>query len=253
VQTAALALEDHDDVTVLRVQAGKGNALSPDLVADLERVLGELPTRGCAAVVVTGHERFFSAGLALPALVDLDRAGMGTFMDRFASMMLRLFTLPLPAVAAINGHAIAGGCVLALQCDARVMAAGELRIGLNEVQLGIGLPASALEPMRLWVPASSWATIALEGRLVDPESARRLGLVDEVVPADEVLPRALVRARELASGARPAYAQIKLALRREALATMQREAATDREHWLDTWFSPSAQQRLREAVAKLRR
>ena len=248
-----LALEDHDDITVARVQAGKGNALSLEVVDALEAGIAELASRSSRAIVLTGQDRFFCAGLALPGLVDLERAQMGTFMDRFGALMLQLFTLPVPVVAAVNGHAIAGGCVLALQCDVRVLAAGEVRIGLNEVQLGIGLPSSALEPMRLCVPASSWAAIALQGRLLDPEEALRLGLVDEVVPADDVLPRALARARELAAGTAPAYAQIKQALRRDAVVTMQREAAADRERWLDTWFSPAAQTRLREAVARLRR
>ena len=90
-------------------------------------------------------------------------------------------------VAAVNGHAIAGGCVLAMQADERIMAEGEGRIGLNEIQLGLGLPAVILETLRSQVPAATLLPVAVEGELLDPQRARSLGLVQEVVAGEQVI------------------------------------------------------------------
>jgi enoyl-CoA hydratase len=157
----------------------------------------------------------------------------------------------MPVVAAINGHAIAGGCVLALMCDARIAAAGAARIGLNEVQLGIGLPAVVVEPLRLRVPPSSLTAIALEGRLFGVDAARAAGLVDEVVPPGDLEACALARAAELGRASRAAYAQVKRALIRPALEAIDARGVAEREAWLDTWFSAPAQALLRAAVARI--
>jgi len=179
---------------------------------------------------------------------------MKRFIDRFGEVMLRVFRCARPIVAAVNGHAIAGGCVLALQCDWRVMVdAPETRIGLNETQLGIGLPSSVLEPLKLAVPPASLVPIAYEGQLFAPERALALGLVHEVCGASELEARAMARARALATVPSTAVAQVKLGLRRAAMETIARVSAEETERWLDTWFSPPARERLHAAVAKLRR
>jgi enoyl-CoA hydratase len=246
-----MRLERQDDVTILRMQAGKANAMSEGQLRELDRLIDEafsLP----GALVVTGYERFFSAGLALPSLVELERPAMREFIELFGRVMRRVFELPGPVVAALNGHAIAGGCVLAFMCDVRLAAAGSVKIGLNEVQLGIGLPAIVVEPVRIQVPPSSLLPVCLEGKLFAPEEALRLGVVHEVVPAEALEARALARARELAAIPRAAWAQVKAALRRPTLDEIDRRHEAEAERWLDTWFSPAGQERLRAAVASLR-
>jgi enoyl-CoA hydratase len=246
-----MELEGAGEVTVLRMRGGKANAMSRALLDDLDGAIDALAAGDAAAVVITGYEGFFSGGLALPELIDLDRAAMRAFIDRFGAVMGKILRLPVPVVAAVNGHAIAGGCVLALQCDARLMAAGPGKIGLNEVQIGIGLPASVLEPLRLRVPPTSLAPIALGGHLFTADDAARLGLVDAVVPPAELLDRAIAHAAELARAPRTAYAQVKSALLRPALEAIDRHAGAEREAWLDTWFAPAAQKILRELAARL--
>jgi enoyl-CoA hydratase len=154
-------------------------------------------------------------------------------------------------VAAVNGHAIAGGCVLALQADYRLMAAGDFQIGLNEVQLGIGLPLVVIESLKLVVPGPSLLPIALQGRLLSPAHARELGLVEEVVPAAELVARALDKARALAAVPQSGFRQVKAALRRPALEALARGASDENERWLDSWFSDTGQRLLREAVRRL--
>lgn len=242
-----------EEVAVLRMRAGRANAMEPAFVHELGARLAELAAGDARAAVLTGDGRCFSAGLALPELYPLDRAAMRAFMLDFERTMEAAFALPLPLVAAIDGHAIAGGCVLALQCDRRVMAEDAGRIGLSEAALGIGLPASALEPLRAAVPASSLVPIALEGRLFDPREALALGLVDEVVPRASLEARAIELARALAAGGREAYAQIKGALRAPVLERMRATRERELDRWLDTWLSPTGRERVGAAVAKLQR
>ena len=207
-----MRIEPQGDVALLRMEAGKANAIGPAFLSALDNLLGGLD--GAAAVVMTGQGNAFSVGLDLPALIGLDREALRGLISRFDEVMLRLFEFAAPMVAAVNGHAVAGGCVLALQADVRLVADKELRIGLNETQLGIGLPASVLEPLRLQVPASSLLPLALEGRLVAPREALALGLVHEVVPEAELLDRALFRARALAALPPGGVRLVKAALRR---------------------------------------
>ncbi|MBL8958063.1 MAG: enoyl-CoA hydratase/isomerase family protein [Myxococcaceae bacterium] len=246
-----IEVQPHGDVTLLRIKGGRANAMSVDLLKQLEGAFADVAhDKGAKAVVLTGDGNAFSAGLALPDLIALDRPAMRDFIAAFERSMQRVLTTPKPVVAALNGHAIAGGCVLALMCDARLAAQGGAKVGLNEVQLGIGLPSLVIEPLRARVPASSLLPVAYEGRLFGVDDAHRLGLLDAVVPAAELEAMALARAKELGK-APQAFAQIKQALLRPVLEAITRNAPADREAWLDSWFSPEARRLLEAAVAKL--
>jgi enoyl-CoA hydratase len=246
-----MRIEHAGDVALVRMEAGKANAIGPAFLSSLSALMDGLGD--ASAVVITGQGSAFSAGLDLPSLVELDRPAMRGFMKRFDEVTLRIFELPQPLIAAINGHAIAGGCVLALQADVRIAADRDLRIGLNETQLGIGLPAIVLETLRFQVPGTSLAPIALEGRLFSPREALELGLVHEVVPEAELLDRAMQRAKALA--ALPPYGvrQVKAALRRPVADAVRAEDASRSQSWLDSWFSPGGQKTVRAAVERLKR
>jgi enoyl-CoA hydratase len=246
-----MLIEPKGDVAVLRMRGGKANAMTAEFLSDLVRLVDELEASDAGAAVLIGDGPHFSAGLALPALIDLDRPSLREFIDIFASAMLSVFRCQLPVVAAVNGHAVAGGCVLALQADLRLMAEGKGKIGLTEVQLGIGLPGVVLESLRLQVPATSLFAIALEGRLFGPGEAYTLRLVDDVCPAETLERLAIERATALARIPRGGFAQVKAGLRRPAVEAITRHGDEERERWLDSWFSDEAQKRLREQVARL--
>ncbi|HLT34827.1 MAG TPA: enoyl-CoA hydratase/isomerase family protein, partial [Enhygromyxa sp.] len=244
-------VERDGELAILRMQAGKANAMNPAMVQRLAELCDELASSDARALVITGDGRSFSAGLSLPQLIDLDRATMRGFMTDFKSAMLQVFSLPMPVVAAIDGHAIAGGCVLACQCDVRLAADRPLKIGVNEVQLGIGLPAVVIETLRLMLPSSSLVPVALAGGLFEAREALAVGLVDEVVAPEQLLGRACERARELAAIPTAAYAQVKLAWRRPAIEAIESSHEALGEQWLDTWYSTEAQRRLRAIVDRL--
>jgi enoyl-CoA hydratase len=241
------------DVAVLTIEGGKANALTPELLDAIERKIDGFEHGPARAGVLIGYERYFSAGLALTHIIDFDRDELRGFIQHFSKVMDRVFVCRKPLVAAINGHAIAGGCVLALMCDVRIAADdASIRIGLNESQLGIGLPAIVVEGLRFAVPPASFVPIAMEGALYDPARALGLGLVREIVPGSQLVARATALAQALAAPGSAAVAQIKRALRAPSVETVTRTVDWEVEAWLDTWFSPEAQQRLRAAVAKLR-
>jgi enoyl-CoA hydratase/carnithine racemase len=245
-----MRIERNGPVALLRLENGKANAIGPSFLDRLDGLLGQVGD--ARAAVITGQGSAFSAGLDLPALVDLDRAAMRAFILRFDAVMLRVFELPIPLVAAVNGHAVAGGCVLALQADLRIGADREARIGLNETQLGIGLPAAVAETLRWQVPGSSLAPIALEGRLFSPRESLQLGILHEIVPEGELLDRALQRATALSALPPAGVRMVKQSLRRPAAAAVRAGEAAEADRWLDTWFAAESRQRLRDAVARLK-
>lgn len=241
-----------DEVATIRIEGGKANAMTAELLDEIERRIDDFERSAARAAVIVGYERFFSAGLALPKLIDLDRPAMQVFIERFGRSMMRVLACDKPVVAAINGHAIAGGCVLALMCDHRIVADDDgLRIGLSEAQLGIGLPSIVVEPLRAQVPPAFLVPVALEGRLFSPAEALAVGLVHESAPATALVERARARARALAANPTSGVAQIKRAIRAPIIEAIARRQATETETWLDSWFAPEARTRLRAAVDKL--
>jgi enoyl-CoA hydratase len=243
--------EIQGDVAVLHLNAGKANAMGRGFLEGLDRVFAESEASDARAVVLTGYETYFSAGLNLPELLPLSRDDMQAFIGDFHRVMLRVFRCPKPVVAAINGHAIAGGCVLAMQADRRVMADGGYRIGLNEAQLGLGLPPVVLETMRCHIPASTWNSVMLEGRLFTAREAKEIQIVDEFADGDRVLPIALEAASRRAKTPSYTYAQIKTQLRAPAVAAITANAPAEHERWLDTWFADETRRRIEDAVSRI--
>src|SRR6266850_4327635 len=246
-----MRIERNGPVALLRMENGKANAISASLLERLDGLIAQLGD--ARAAVITGQGSAFCAGLDLPALADLDRQTMRGFIQRFSAVILRVFELPIPLIAAVNGHAVAGGCVLALQADVRIGADRDARIGLNETRIGIGLPGPVLETLRWQVPGSSLTPLALEGRLVSPREALQLGLLHELVPEGDLLDRALNRASALAALPPAGLRMVKESLRKPAAAAARANESAESERWLDTWFSADSQRKLREAVARLKK
>lgn len=227
---------------------GPANALDPVLVAQLDASLDEAERHG-RPLVLTGRERFFSAGLDLAGL-PRDRQEMSRFVDAFDALLLRLFRFPCPTVAAVNGHAVAGGAILAAACDVRLGASGSYRIGVSEVALGVIFPAVAFEILRAAIPAPRTAEVLLRGTLTGPEDAVTSGFLHELAPPDELDGRALERARELGALPREAYTHTKRELRAEFAERAAAKSATKRNRFLDTWFSKESAARRRAILTR---
>jgi Delta3-Delta2-enoyl-CoA isomerase len=240
-----------DGLAEIRLACGKANALNPRSLDALAAAFEAVRGSGAAGVVLTGYEGFFSAGLDLVLLYGLDPAAMDAFMQTFDRVMLEVFAFPRPVVAALNGHAVAGGCILALACDARVALEGPIKIGLNEVRLGVPFPASALEIARHGLPARSLEEVLYGGELYAPADARSRGLVDRVT--GDPLAEARGLCARLAGQPRGAFAAIKAALKAPALARARDTLDPLRRAFVEAWYSPDARDRIGAARAPLLR
>ncbi len=165
--------------------------------------------------------------------------------------MMRLFLFPKPVVAAVNGHAIAGGCILAFQADLRLMAEGSFKIGLNEIQLGLALPPFVVETFRGRLVPGALERMSSEGPLFSSEEALTISLVDEVVAPAELENRAFERASQLATLPSAAFAESKRLLREPTARRIEESRRKDADRWIDLWFSPDAQRRIGDVVARL--
>lgn len=233
-----------DDVHVVTMTSNKVNAMNDDFFSDLQAAIVELQSAEALPIVLTGSGRCFCAGLDLRELHDYDRTTLSAFVDRLDETVLAWFTLPRPTVAAVNGHAIAGGCVLALACDLRVAVDREATIGLNEVQVGIPFPAVPLAVTQHTLSAAYVREALLMGALYTPKAAMTRGLVDEIVPAGDVLSRATALARSIAPDSFPAYATLKSHLLAPALASLDTIREQVNREFLDVWFSEAGRRRL---------
>lgn len=239
-----------DGILTLRLAQGKASAMDVELLEALGR---ELDARGEArAVVFTGTGSIFSAGVDLFRIVD----GGAEYVDRFVPLLSTfvraLFALPIPVVAAVNGHAIAGGGVMTLAADYRLMADGSGRIGVPELVVGVPFPAAPLEVVRFAVSPERVQALAYTGATLLPNDARAAGLVDEVVPADALPARAREMAAQLASLPPEVFRLTKQALRADALARMDAAAEYDRQvHAI--WSAPQTHARIRDYMARIAR
>jgi enoyl-CoA hydratase len=209
---------DDGDVAVLTLSHGPVNAMDPELCEAVAARFRALQTDPARAVVVTGAGRAFSAGADLQRLLADGEPYARRFLTALDDCFRAAFTLGKPVVAAVNGHAIAGGCVLAACADVALMAEGGARIGLPEITVGVPFPRGALEVVRFAVGDVAARRLVLSALTVPAARAVEIGLVDGLVPADDLVAVAVARARELAGVAPPdTFALTKAQLRRDAV------------------------------------
>ena len=192
----------------------------------------------------------FSAGWDLPLLVDRDRKGMEEFVGAYSDLVRQLFVFGPPVVAALPGHAIAGGLIFAMAADERIAAEGSGKFGLSEVILGVSVPQCLMEPFRHVVGPRVMERLAATGENKDVAGALAAGLIDRAVPGDQLLDAAVERARVLAGLSAPAYAAVKRRSRAAAVARF--DQARDHDPFLDFWFSEEAKVRIHDMVARLK-
>lgn len=246
-----LSLGRSDSVAVITLSSGKANALSAALVQELSSALRESRENSdVASLILTGGEsRFLSFGLDVRYLVNLDRQDMAAFLKHLNTLLRRLYTFPKPTVAAINGHAMAGGLLLAMATDYRIGAEGDFSIGLSEVNLGIAAPAAAIRMLSRRVGHRTTTELCLSGTVFHPTEALTMGIYSELVPITNLMGRAMAKATELAEHAPEGLALNKRFLSSEVFDIDEERAHREDEAWLDAWFHPATRGRL-EALAE---
>ena len=227
---------EHGDVVLLRLAHGKASALDLELLRAIDEAFAREQGSPARAVVLTGTGSIFSAGVDLVRVVEGGRAYLAEFLPALDACLRRLLAFEKPLVAAINGHAIAGGLVIACAADRRLLARGKATYGAPELEVGVPFPPAALELVRLGVPPASLREVALESRIFGVEDCLARGLVDELVPLEGLLDRALQCAEKLAAPPARSFAIAKRLLRRPAIERLEREGSRA-EEILDAWAS----------------
>ncbi|MEK6303565.1 MAG: enoyl-CoA hydratase/isomerase family protein [Acidobacteriota bacterium] len=249
-----IEVDRDDELLIITLARGKANPLNAAMVEELITAFGDAASEDVRGVVFASNRpKFFSSGFDVGEVFEYDRDRMKEFFGRFIDLYEAMMQLPKPVVAAVSGHAFAGGAVLALACDSRVMAEGEFGFALNEVNLGIVVPPGFIRMAVAAVGEKNAREIILEGKTITPARALEMGLADAVVRPDTVLERAVARARELAAKPPLAFGAVKqLFLEASGLSAASSDHLT-LEQFAHHWFSPEATERKQALVQSIKR
>lgn len=245
-----ILITDHGPIREIRLNRPPVNALSTELLSALREAIEQASRDGARALVLSGMPGIFSAGLDLPLLLGLDRAGIEQLWRELYALMKTLAASPVPIAAAVTGHAPAGGTVIALFCDWRVAAQGDFKLGLTEVQIGIPLPPVILSGLRRQVGERQAEHLAVGGPIVSPEEALKAGLVDELVAPDRVVDRTLAWCRNLLAVPPRAMLDTRCRARSDLVALFE-HPDEELRNAVDAWWSEETQTTLRMVAERL--
>lgn len=247
-----IQLEYRDKMAIVRLDRGITNAINLKLVDQLRRILLKLRDDSTVQSIVLGSssDKFYSIGFDIPELLELSRNEFKIFYHAFNQLCIDLYIMPKPTLAAITGHAIAGGCILALCCDYRFMADGRKLMGLNEIKLGVPVPYPGDSILRDLVGTNTAREIVGMGEFYQSYELLRMGMVDHVLPVEQVLPKSIERAKML--GTFPCKASVAIKRNRvEMIEQHIRRHLLEKEHiFTECWYSNEARKRLQEAIKK---
>jgi enoyl-CoA hydratase len=245
--------EDRNGVRIISMARGKANALDTDFASALHRTAMEAQedssVRG--VVLTSASPKIFCGGFDLAVLAKADPDTFGRFIRTIETLFFDLFLFGKPLVAALTGHAVAGGALIAGTADFRFAAEGGGRIGLPEANLGVHVPRYCIEAMRVSVGERALTRWALGGDTIPFAEARDLGAIDAIFPAERLLPEAMAAAARLGTAPSEVYAAIKRDLRGAAAEKGRSVLVDGRKAFVDSWFSPIGQKGIAATLARL--
>jgi len=235
-----LDLHKKEGYTIVQMNRGKVNAINQEMVNEMRMVFHRLDNdEHTQGAILTGIPHFFSAGLDLVELMGYNRDQISNFFASFGALYAQLLKFEKPLIAAITGHSPAGGCVLAVACDNRYMAKGEkFRIGLNEVAVNVQISQDLTEVYSFWLGSGLAHRYILEGKLLNTTEAVNSGLVDEVLPLDEVLPRAEQQMQLYLRGDQEIWINTKRKLRKSLWNHLESNPADAMKEASELWWKP---------------
>jgi enoyl-CoA hydratase/carnithine racemase len=248
---SSIQIDRVGQIAVLRVDRPPANAIDLDLANEFATALEAIEsTDGIGALIVTGAGSCFSAGLDLKVVPTYDRAQQQAMVMQVNRLFGGLYGLPLPTIAAVNGHAIAGGVILTLACDYRIGAERDYKVGLAEARVGVPFPVAAMAIVQSDLSHPVARTMVLTARNSSPQDALRMGVLDELQPPELLLPRAIEVAQEMAALPHDIYGRIKRELRRAALARIDDAIRDRKEPMLDSWLGAETQAASAQALKR---
>ena len=235
-------IELQKDAGIVKVilHRGKVNALNDQVIAELHSTLIDLEKDlNVKAIVISGSGKFFSFGFDIPEFLSYSKQKFTDYLVRFTDLYAYIFFYPKPVIAAINGHAIAGGCMLALAGDKRIMVSGKAKISLNEINFGSSVFAGSTEMLRFCAGDKNAAEILYSGAMYSAEEAKELGLIDIFTNENDLMKVATTLALELGEKPVPAFASIKSLLRKSFADEMKLKEKESIKRFVDIWYSES--------------
>jgi enoyl-CoA hydratase/carnithine racemase len=248
-----LEIHHHGPIHEIRLARPPANALNSELLLQLRDAVQAAPANGARGLVLSSGPGFFSGGMDVPLLMSLDRANMTLAWQHFFAAVRALAKSAVPVVAAIGGHAPAGGCVLALCCDYRIMALGPSRIGLNETQVGLAVPDAIQQLLRRVVGTYRAERLIVAGAMIDSETAEKIGLVDELTDSDHVSARAIYWLEELLKLPRAPMLATRAIARADMIKALDDFTDADLDAFLEQWESPDTQAAMTALLARLKK
>lgn len=248
-----LTITRKEDYAIVQMDRGKVNALNHDMVEEIRAAFRELEAEvTIRGVIITGKTHFFTAGLDVIELYGYDREKASSFFRAFGLMYEELARFPKPLICALNGYSPAGGTVIAITADYRIMAEGEKYvIGLNEVAVNIQISQNILDGYAYWIGRGLAHRYILEGKLLSVAEAFQSGLVQEVCPAAELLDRAERQMRHYLTANDGILRRTKYKARKHLLATLSDTAEEDFAEILNVWWQPEIRSRMKQFVEGL--
>jgi enoyl-CoA hydratase len=243
-----IELSRQGDTAILKIAHGKANALDIELLDAIVAQFEALRFSPNAAIVITGQGRMFSAGVDLPRLIDGGAGYVQKFLPALQRLYDTVFNFPKPVVAAVNGHAIAGGCVLVCCADKRIAAKDGGRIGVTELLVGVPFPAMAFEVMRFATAPQYLPDVILRGPTFPTDEALKRGLIDEVVDPNELMSRALAEAAALGALPPETFAMTKQQIRQPLIDRMAKDGTRFNAIAERIWTSPDTLAHVRAYV-----
>lgn len=242
-----------DRLAVIQLDRGRSNPINHRMVKELIACVQELDNnKEVGGLIITGKENFFSSGIDLIEAYDYNEEQIKDFWADFMRLPAALAAFRKPFVAAISGHSPAGGCVIAICADYRVMADGPYIIGLNEIPVGIIVPDSIFNLYAFWLGKRTAYQYLMEGKLVKAPDALEIGLIDEVITALTVMEKAEAKVREYMKFSPPTWMRTKQNLRRELISQLQADQSQTLEAMLKQWWAPTTRKGLETMIQQLK-
>jgi len=229
------------------------NALDRPLIEELRKTVGQLAGAGAPALILaSSHPTLFCPGWNLKVLAGAGREEVGQFLTQFNALILEIFSYPGPTAAAIGGHAVAGGCSLAMACDLRLMVEGQPRLGISELNLGIPLPGDCVRVLGARLTSQALDMLVYRGVGCTAERAAALGIVHRAVDDDELLAKTERELGKLAARPRRAFVETKKFIYGEIWTEMGKDRPPEDAAFLDCWFETETHERIAEMANQLR-
>ena len=247
-----IKVSQKSQIQIIELNRPKVNAINEELIKSLLDQLNQVEQdESIRGVILTGPNGIFSAGLDIVALYDKDREYMRSFWVLFSSLLLRLYSYPKIIFSAISGHSPAGGTVLSIMTDYRIMSKGNFLIGLNEVAVGLSMPIGIGRVFQSLLGERIAEKMTLIGELVNPEKAQLIGLVDEVVESEELLDYSISIMEKWLKLPFDKQIQSKLSLRKNIINLMLETSNKENDEFLKAWFSDECKSTMKGIIDKL--